>query len=101
MALDSKNLVTQKENLFHLHEEIRKMDAGLMDEDTSTISRGPPQRHGIMGLEFGGPCPMLSERHGRETLDPRLFYSFFTFPNFDCGRIWNTSYFREVLSRHR
>ena len=35
MALDSKNLVTQKENLFHFQEEIWKMDACVMFEETS------------------------------------------------------------------
>ena len=69
-------------------------DAGVMDEDTSTISRGPPQK-ARMGFEFGGPCPMLSERHCQKSLAPSLFYSFFTSPKFDCGRIWKTSHFRE------
>ena len=88
MALDSKNLVTQKENLFHLHEKIRKMDAGVKDEDTSTTSRGPSQKHG-----WDSNLVALSNAVGKAQSGvsrSRLFYSFFTFPNFDCGRIWDT-----------
>ena len=54
MALDSKNLGTQKESLFHLQEEIRKMDAGVMYEETSLNNFKRTATKAWMGLKFGG-----------------------------------------------
>ena len=61
------------------------MDACVMFEETSLKDfKTATKKH----------CPMLSERHGRESL-AQLLLPFFTFHNFNCARISKTSHFCE------
>jgi hypothetical protein len=78
MASDSKNLVTQKESLVHLQEEIRKMDAGVMFEETSLISHQQKKDVALSNVV----------RKARSGVSPNL----------DCGRIWKTSHLRDLNS---
>ena len=54
MASDSKSLASQKESLVHLQEEIRKMDAGVMFEETALNNFKRTSTKAWMGLKFGG-----------------------------------------------
>ena len=76
MASDSKNLVTQKENLYHLQEEIRKMDAGVMYEETSLYNFKRTATKAWMGLKFGGLVQCCQKGTVR-SLFSYFFYPFF------------------------
>ena len=54
MGSDSKNLATQKESLVHLQEEVRKMDSGIMCEETALINFKKSATRAWLGLKFGG-----------------------------------------------
>ena len=75
MGPDSKNLATQKESLVHLQEEIRKMDAGVMYEETSLNDFKKTATKAWMGLKFGGLVQCCQKGTVRNLL---LFPSFFT-----------------------
>ena len=70
MASDSKNLVSQKESLVHLQEEIRKMDAGVMFEETALSNFKRTATKAWMGLKFGGLVECCQKGTVRKILFP-------------------------------
>jgi hypothetical protein len=73
MASDSKNLVTQKESLVHLQEEIRKMDAGVMFEENSLNNFKRTATKAWMGLKFGGLVQCCQKGTVRSLFVPIFF----------------------------
>jgi hypothetical protein len=73
MSSDSKNSFAQKETLVHLQEEIRKMDAGVMFEETALNDFKKTATKAWMGLKFGG----LVECCQKGTVRNLLFSSFY------------------------
>jgi hypothetical protein len=54
MAVNHKNLASQKESLVLIQEEIRKMDLGIMYEEAALIDFKRTATKAWMGIKFGG-----------------------------------------------
>ena len=94
MSPESKNSFAQKETLVHLQEEIRKMDAGVMFEETALNNFKRTATKAWMGLKFGGLVECCQKGMVRNIFFPS-FFPLFTSSNLDCGRIWKISHCRE------
>ena len=99
MDPENKNFASQKESFVHLQEEIRKMDLGILSEETALYSFKRTATKEWMGLKFGGLvecCQKGTVRKFRFRHLSQLFPSLFTSsPTIDCGRIWKIGHFRE------